>query len=462
VRAVNPNGRRIGWGPVLAVCLSLLAAGKGMAATPAAASAGFAVEESRGAASTPFAIDLPTVLRLAGAENLEVRIARERVKEAQALHEQTRLQYFPWLAPGFGYRAHDGNLQDVGGTVLEVEKQSYTAGVALNAQLNLGDAIYQSLAARQRARAAEEYQEVRRQEAVYRAAVGYFELSRAVGAVGAAADAVRIAEDYARQVRQAVDAGIAFQGDSFRTEVQWQRNRTLQRQAEEQRRVAAARLAETLRLEPETDLALAEPDCAPLSPGHTNANLGSLVARALTARPELRQSASWAASAEADRKGAVRGPWIPTVGAQAYFGGLGGGADDHLGSLGDTEDYFLGLGWRLGPGGLFDRGRVRAAESRQRASTLEVERVRLEIQRQVVEALTRCQSLADQLLSMERSVVAATQLLELSRARREFGVGAVLETIQAEQELTRARLDYLQVVSEHNKAQFALKRAVGE
>ena len=43
-----------------------------------------------------------------------------------------------------------------------------------------------------------------------------------------------------------------------------------------------------------------------------------------------------------------------------------------------------------------------------------------------------------------------------------FAVGAVLESIQAEQELTRARLDYLDAVSEFNKAQYALRRAIGD
>jgi outer membrane protein TolC len=40
-------------------------------------------------------------------------------------------------------------------------------------------------------------------------------------------------------------------------------------------------------------------------------------------------------------------------------------------------------------------------------------------------------------------------------------VGVVLETLQAEQDLTRARLDYLKTVAEFNGAQYALSRATG-
>jgi outer membrane protein TolC len=39
--------------------------------------------------------------------------------------------------------------------------------------------------------------------------------------------------------------------------------------------------------------------------------------------------------------------------------------------------------------------------------------------------------------------------------------GAVLEAIQAEQDLTHARLDYVNAVAEYNQAQYALERARG-
>ena len=45
-------------------------------------------------------IDLPTVLKLAGARNLDLQLAREKLAEARAQHEQSVLQFFPWIAPG--------------------------------------------------------------------------------------------------------------------------------------------------------------------------------------------------------------------------------------------------------------------------------------------------------------------------------------------------------------------------
>ena len=261
--------------------------------------------------------------------------------------------------------AEDGRTVLLRNVALDATKQSYTAGVALAAQLDLGEAIYKSLASRQLVIAAEQEAEARRQETIYGAAAGYFDLARAQGAAEAAREGARIAEDYAGQVRRAVSAGIAFQGDVFRAEVQVEKNRILIRQAEEQRRIAAARLARTLRLPPTTDLMPQESELAPLSLMDTNTSLDSLAARD-------------------------------------------------------------------------------------------------EVVRQVVEAHERTHSLSDQLASAQRALASAGQSFKYSRDRKEFGVGAVLEAVQAEQELTRARLDYLEVLAEHNKAQFSAAKVIGQ
>ncbi len=47
-----------------------------------------------------FVIDPPPVLRLAGAQNLDVQIARQRLAKARANHESAVEQTFPWVSRG--------------------------------------------------------------------------------------------------------------------------------------------------------------------------------------------------------------------------------------------------------------------------------------------------------------------------------------------------------------------------
>jgi outer membrane protein TolC len=80
---------------------------------------------------------------------------------------------------------------------------------------------------------------------------------------------------------------------------------------------------------------------------------------------------------------------------------------------------------------------------------------------QVVVSLTRVQSLWAQIALSERNLGTATETLRLTRERKQYGVGIVLEDIQAQQELTQARSDYFTALAEYNKAQYALNKAVG-
>jgi outer membrane protein TolC len=410
--------------------------------------------------SATYPIDLLTVLRLAGAQNLDIKIAQERLAEARANYGSAVSQFFPTLSPGISYRRHDDNIQDVSGNIFEVHKQSYAPGATIGAQVDFGDAIYKQLAAKQLVRAADHAFEAQRQESTATAAQLYFDLLAAQTAIGVAAEAVNISSNYEAQVEQAVGVGLAFKGDQLRVRVQTERNQLTLRRAIEERRNAATKLAQSLHLDPTIDLLSRDADLVPVTLLKTN--LGSLMQLAIDSRPELKQSSALIASARETKKGATYGPLVPSLGAQAFFGGLGGGKDNEWGNFDHQQDYVAGVSWRIGPGGLFDFDRQRAARARLNVAQLTGEKLRDEITRQVVDASTRADSLNDQLASAKRAMTAAEQTLQLTQQRREFGVGIVLEAIQAEQELTRARLDYLKSIAEFNKAQYTLLRATGK
>ena len=408
-----------------------------------------------------YPIDLPTALRLAGAQNLDVKIAREKLAEAKADHTSALAQFFPWISPGITYRQHDDNIQDVAGNIIDAHKYSFAPGATVGAQLDLGDAIYKSLAAKQVANAASHGLEAQTQDSVVAAALGYFNLALAQATVGIAQESVRISTDYESQIQQAVEIGIAFKGDALRVRVETERNRLALRQAAEQQRVAGARLAQILHLDPAVALVTPETELAPLALIATNTALNSVVTQTLAARPELKQSRALAAAARDTKSGATYGPLIPSLGAQVFWGGLGGGHDGAPDTFGAQEDYVVSLGWRIGPDGLFDSGRIHSSQARLNAANLVFDKLHDDIVRQAVEAFAHWQSLGDQFDTAQRALAAAEEGLRLAQQRKEFAVGVVLETILAEQDLTRARLDYVKAVAEFNKGQYTLTKLTG-
>jgi outer membrane protein TolC len=420
--------------------------------------------ETTAALPTGGAIDLPTALRLAGANNLDVQIAREKVNEARAAHDSARAKFFPWISPSIVVRRHDENIQAVNGPILDADKQSLAAGITLNAQLDLGETYYQSLAAKQLVRSNEAAFAGRQREVTLRAATAYFDLARARASVIAAEEAARITGRHAEQIATTAEAGLTFQGDAARVRGARERAELVLVRSRTDQRLAAARLSELLHIDPAVELTPLDADLAPLSLLTANDEVGPLVSRALAARPELDEAAARVDIARTAHRGAIYGPMVPTVGAQLGVGGLGGGPGNSslTHDFDMSSDVSFGVSWRVGPGGLFDRNRRRETAARERQVELELEKIRDLIRRQVVEQHARLRSLGTQIELARKTLEAADLTARLSRQRRETGVSAVLEDLQAEEELARARRDYLATVADYNLAQYALRFATGE
>ncbi|MCC6415983.1 MAG: TolC family protein [Opitutaceae bacterium] len=414
-------------------------------------------------ATEPQSIDLPTALKLVGAENLDVEIAREHLNAARAMGDAARARFFPWIAPSIVVRRHEENVQDAGGRILDADKQSLSAGIALNAQIDLGETYYQNLIAKQGVRSSEALLAGRRREATFRAAQGYFDLVRARAGVIATGEAARIIGRHAEQIAITAEAGITFKGDAARVRAARERAELELLRARTEQRIAGVRLAGILRLDPSVELTPVDADLVPLADLVATDDLGGLISHALAKRPEVDEMAARLQAARLGRRAAMQGPMLPTVGAQAWIGGLGGGPSGST----LTRDFDLsgdlsfGVSWRVGPGGLLDRNRQREMKARERQTELEGEKMHELIRRQVVEQHARLRALGEQMEFAKKALEAADQTARLSRERRELGISAALEDLQAEDELTRARRDFLVMIADYNLAQYALWFVVG-
>jgi len=275
-------------------------------------------------------------------------------------------------------------------------------------------------------------------------------------------EGLKISQDYQKQVHEAVGAGIAFKGDELRVQTQSERYRSSLSQAREQQRVASARLAQTLHLDPTIELTPQDNELVPVAIVDATNDVQPLVRQALTARPDLKQQLSLIAAARDAKRAAVYGPLVPSLGVQAFLGDLGGGVGSATGDYGSSRDYYVGLSWRFGPGGLFDVSRIHSADSQLRVAELTGEKANDEIRRQVVESYTRVRALSEQITATRESVRAASETWRLTRQRKQLGVGVILEDIQAQQELLRARADHLNAIAEFNKAQYVLSKVTGQ
>ena len=413
-------------------------------------------------ASESHPIDLATTLRLGGARAFAVEAARERVRQSRARLAQDRLAAWPWLAPGISYRRHDGYLQDIVGDVFDASKQQGNSSLALQAQVDPGDAWYRILASRQALEASEADAEAHGRRSLLAAAHGYVELSRTAALVTASEDALRIASETLRKVENAAAAGIASEADAQRVRLRHGRVRAAQAKAVADQRVASARLAELLRLPPSIALAPDLREFIPTALLPADRPLGTLVAAALSTRPELRRARAGIREADARRDGVQKGPWIPTVGASAAAGGITGGRNGSFDGGGAFGDYGFGVAWRIGPGGIGDRTRIRSADAAVRLAEIERDQAVERITREVVELHSRALAATESIGLASSNIASAKRLLAITQGREEFGFGAVLEVLDAERELSAAQAEGIEEIAAHNRFHWELWHAAGE
>jgi outer membrane protein TolC len=410
-------------------------------------------------AGAPQPIDLTTVLRLAGLNDLDLALVREAERQARAANDAATLRFFPWLTAGASYSRASGAAQEVGGQVISVDQQLYDRSVAANIQVDLGNAIFEKLAARQRARAAGFDVEASRSGTALAAAGAYFDLVDAIAQADIAREAVRISQDYEDQLEHAYQAGLTNRSEALRVGVQTQRERVTLREAEAAVRSVSAALATLLRLDPAVDLQPRERIVNPPTLVPIDMPVQALVQDALAHRPELEASKATVAATDEDRRAAKYGPLIPSLTGQASVGQIRGGANGELTDWLTAHDSMVGLSWRFGPGGLFDFSRTEAANAALQSARLNAEKVHDTVAEEVVQAYEAARAALDRMGLARRAVSLAEQSLHLSEQRRQFGVYAVLEVIEAQQDLTQSRGAYARALAEYGKAQYALAYA---
>jgi outer membrane protein len=321
---------------------------------------------------------------------------------------------------------------------------------------------YAALAAKQRALATHELAEKASRDIVMQATGRYYDLLAAEALLAIIEDDLRLTQDYEKQIGGAVDAGTAFRADLLRVKTQVSREKLAIRQHQENRDLAAAALAETLRLPADSQLRPAKADLVPVRLLDHKVGVASLISQATQHRPEMKAAGAVNQAAVLEKDRTRVAPMIPNVQAGYGFGGLGGGFNADFGNFDETQAVFIGLGWKIGPGGLFDKQRQIIAGAQEEATKHQAGQIKAAIGREVVEAAARAQSAHDQISINDEAVTAAEEMVKLAKQRQASQLGVVLEYLLAREELTRARQNRVQSVAAFNKAQHQLIRAVGK
>ena len=406
-------------------------------------------------------IDLPTALRLADERNLDVAIYYERVAAASAALTQARLLAVPTIRVGSSYDRHEGTIQETSGLVVDADRASRFVGVGAGVGIDIADAIFQPLAARQSLEAVRASADANRHQVLVEVATAYLRLLQAHAEAGVIDGALERATDLATLTGSYAEAGEGLLADAQMAAVQpllWQQR---QLAANENIEAATAAVTQLLHLEIGVTIEPTEDAIPTLELFPVDGDLQTLIARALDGRPEREQLDALVASAEEDLKAQRYGIFIPSVSVNYQSGDFGGGPGSDIANTDHRDDLTLQLYWQLEGFGFGHRARVEAKQAQLRAIGLERDKLHDAIVAEVRSAFASTRSRRSQLPLADDAVARASEAYALHRERIYDQQGLPLEALAAMLSFANAELARIDAVVSYDLAQIRLHTALG-
>lgn len=435
-------------------------------------------------------IDLGSALRLAGVENPNILLARQRVVEAVALRQLAAAQLLPSLNYGASFDDHNGNLQQSSGNILKVDRSALYLGAGAKAiaagtvsipgvsyNLNLSQTVYNILISRQVVAQRRFDSRAVENEMLRQVAVAYAELLRAEGRRSLARKIYDEAREVERVTGDYVKVGLGRQADADRATTERLNLEAELRGAEGETLLASARLSQLLNLDPTLQLRAVETQLVPTPVVPDPIPLCELLAIALLQRPEMNERRAGVQAALLSLNGTRVLPFSPNVILGYSAGNEGGGSnlvhqipgtdafargDPRFGLFAARQDFDVIAYWALQNLGVGNAALIREARSRLGVADMRLLQTMDQVRVEVARAHVRTHTRFAQIETAETAVREAGDAFAEDLRRIRGGVGLPIELLNSLRLLRRGRYDYLDAIITYNEAQFDLYVALGQ
>lgn len=426
------------------------------------------------------AINLATAMQLSGATPLDIATAVAEVERALAQQLQARVLWVPNANGGIDYFRHDGVQQNLfEGKNFQLGRQSFMVGGGPTLWVGLADAIFQPLAARRVVAARTADLQAARNDSLYAVAQSFFELQAARGrllGVGASISRAELLVNFAQGLAPSLIAPLEI--NRARTELQSLRQ--TQQAAIRDWRVASAKLAEILLLDPATLFEPIEPPFLQVTFISPDQSAEDLMPVALNNRPEIAAQRELLIAAEQILRQEKSRPFLPqlivispsTTTGLLPFGNFSAGAERMLNTNGQRGDIEVAAVWQLQNAGLGNIGRIRQSRAERNVASIAVTRTLFRVRSEVSQAVARLQTARVRVVETEEGVLQAIESADknfIGLRETARPAGQLLRLIVRPQEVVAAIIalnvayqQYSDAVNEYNAAQFEVYRALGQ
>jgi outer membrane protein TolC len=415
-------------------------------------------------------INLETVLKLAGANNLTIQEYQQRQELALANLSKAREWWLPDVYAGVQTHQLWGAAMNTDGRYfLDVNRNYLWLGLGLDANWNFGDGIFNTKAAKLSAQAAQYQTQAERNKALLKSIEAYYDFAAAQLYYQAYQKLAEQADTISRQIDIQVQIGLRYESDLLLSKSNLNHLKIQMLNAKTEYGKKSAALVKLLNLDPKLKLVSVDSIMIPL-------NLLTEIEAiefdsAYQRRPEFKEMELSLKSIETEMKTVTTGLLIPELRLNAfgsYFGGLKGNVKPMFPSqypdpqqLYPTSALNVSLMWRVPLGNLIYAGDLKKYKSQILIKQTQMEQVKAQVNEEIIAAKETLFASKEQMeIALEGSEY-ANLALQQSIQRQELGTIRPFEILQAQEIFIKARLDYLKAVADYNKAQYQLHVAKG-
>lgn len=399
-------------------------------------------------------VNVETVLKLAGANNLTVEEYQLKYQQALANQSKAKEWWLPNIYAGATTHYLNGAAMNTDGKIFtDVKQNNLWAGLGMAAELDFGKGFYQALAAKQMTKAANFFSVAEKNKMILNAIETYFDLQSDQMEYSFLSAMVNQADSLSQEIKIQVDAGLRYQSEYLLAQSNLNHLKISMLDAKLEWQKKSALLANVLDLDKNISLVSADTALIPL-PLTTRPTYSS----GFEKRPEYSALNAELKSFQISKKMVNQGLLLPKL--RVGFGNGAFGA--YSSTLYNTYHLNASLLWVIPLGRVIYKGELKQWKSKIALEQNKVEQFKNQYQQEISTASAELQTANSQITIAEEAFQLTAEALKQGIERQKLGTVKPFEVFQSQQFYLQAQVDYLKAVSAYNKAQFALKVARGE
>lgn len=417
-----------------------------------------------------YRIDLETVLKLAGANNLTIKEFKTKQHLATVDEKIAREWLIPELFIGASLHNLNGSAMNSDGKFFRgVDRNSLWAGAGIGLNWIPGDGIYKVLAAKQNTIAFSYLLQAKKNEAILKAILIFYDLQEKQAEYETLTNLLKYTDRISRQLKIQVDIGQRYRSEYLLARSNYFNTWVALQEVIKNIHSISAELTEVLTIEDEDVLLLSSTnDVVPAELLDEQMITTELFDTAYSRRPELKYHQYLIEAQKFDQKRLTKGLLLPqlnlslTDGRVGPFNGVPNNSPtDFTNRYENTFKFYAVVGWSIPLDVLISGGQRKKADALIQLYQNRQHQQKILIKKEISQALSDYRESKNQLQMAKESSQFAEEALEQSTERQKLGMAKPFEVFQAQEIYLKTMISYQSVVKNYNKAQYRLYVAMG-